>query len=456
MNADDDLEKLIENLPIFLQEHLNQHPNKEKLIEIVLDLGRRPEARFVSGPEYLSQKIISWQDIDYVTKRISKFSNENRAGIERTLHRISCIRNRQFLISGLTCRVGRAVFGTISIIRDLLESGKSILILGKPGVGKTTIIREIARVLADEMEKRVIIIDTSNEIAGDSDIPHSGIGRARRMQVAKTELQHQVMIEAVENHMPQVIIIDEIGTELEVLAARTIAEKGVQLVGTTHGNCLENLIKNPPLADLIGGIQYVTLSDEEAKRRGTQKSILERKAYPAFEIIIEINNPTSWTIHEDVKDSVDYFLRGSFLVGQIRQFSLNEKVIINSKRFPLLQNSFYKTRPNLSDSGPLVTENWAFMNQRQNVIALKLKSKKLVIYPYSLSNNLLKEVLLKMDFKFVLTNEIRKADLVIGLKKHVKQNFRLIRLAQQKNIPIYSLNEVSFYQVSKLIQYLCV
>jgi stage III sporulation protein SpoIIIAA len=276
----------------------------------------------------LSQKIISWQDIDYMTKRISKFSNENRAGIERTLHRISCIRNRQFLINGLTCRVGRAIFGTISVIRDLLESEKSILILGKPGVGKTTIIREIARVLADEMEKRVIIIDTSNEIAGDSDIPHSGIGRARRMQVAKTELQHQVMIEAVENHMPQVIIIDEIGTELEVLAARTIAEKGVQLVGTTHGNCLENLIKNPPLADLIGGIQYVTLSDDEAKRRGTQKSILERKAYPAFEIIIEINHQNSWTIHEDVKNSVDLFLRGNFTIGQVRHFSLTDKIKI--------------------------------------------------------------------------------------------------------------------------------
>ena len=455
MNANDDLEKLIENLPVFLQEHLSQHPNKEQLIEIVLDLGRRPEARFVSGPEYLSQKIISWQDIDYVTKRISRFSNENRAGIERTLHRISCIRNRQLLINGLTCRVGRAVFGTISIIRDLLESEKSILILGKPGVGKTTIIREIARVLADEMEKRVIIIDTSNEIAGDSDIPHSGIGRARRMQVAKTELQHQVMIEAVENHMPQVIIIDEIGTELEVLAARTIAEKGVQLVGTTHGNCLENLIKNPPLVDLIGGIQYVTLSDEEAKRRGTQKSILERRASPAFEIIIEVNDQTSWTIHEDVKNSVDSFLRGSFLVGQIRQFSLNEKVIISSKRFQPLQSSFSKTRSSLTDSASLGTKNWVFINQKQNETSLKLKSKKLVIYPYSLSNNLLKEVLLKMDFKFILTNEIRKADLVIGLKKHLKQNFRLIKLAKQKDIPIYSLNEVSFYQISKLIQYLC-
>lgn len=453
MNANNDLKKLIDNLPFFLQEHLNQHPNKDKLIEIVLDLGRRPEARFVSGPEYLSQKIISWQDIDYMTKRVSKFSNENRAGIERTLHRISCIRNRQFLINGLTCRVGRSVFGTISVVRDLLESKKSILILGKPGVGKTTIIREIARVLADEMEKRVIIIDTSNEIAGDSDIPHSGIGRARRMQVAKTELQHQVMIEAVENHMPQVIIIDEIGTELEVLAARTIAEKGVQLVGTTHGNCLENLIKNPPLADLIGGIQYVTLSDDEAKRRGTQKSILERKAYPAFEIIIEVNHQNSWTIHEDVKNSVDLFLRGNFTIGQIRQFSLAEKINVKSKKFQNYQNSLLKTRNNINDSFLLTNKNWVSINQVNDQKSLKLKT--LVIYPYSLSNNLLKEVLLSLGFKFVLTNEIRKASLIIGLKKHLKQNFKLTSLAKQKNIPIYSLNQVSFYQISKLIQFLC-
>ena len=453
MSANNDLKKLIDNLPFFLQEHLNQHPNKDKLIEIVLDLGRRPEARFISGTEYLSQKIISWQDIDYMTKRVSKFSNENRAGIERTLHRISCIRNRQFLINGLTCRVGRAVFGTISVVRDLLESKKSILILGKPGVGKTTIIREIARVLADEMEKRVIIIDTSNEIAGDSDIPHSGIGRARRMQVAKTELQHQVMIEAVENHMPQVIIIDEIGTELEVLAARTIAEKGVQLVGTTHGNCLENLIKNPPLADLIGGIQYVTLSDDEAKRRGTQKSILERKAYPAFEIIIEVNQQNSWTIHEDVKNSVDLFLRGNLAIGQIRQFSLAEKIKVKSKKFQNYQNSLLKTRNNLNASFLLTNNNWISINKVNDQKSLKLKT--LVIYPYSLSNNLLKEVLLSLGLKFVLTNEIRKASLIIGLKKHLKQNFKLTTLAKQKNIPIYSLNQVSFYQISKLIQFLC-
>lgn len=447
MNVNQDLEKLIESLPFFLQEQLLQHPNKDKLLEIVLDLGRRPEARFVSGTEYLSQKIISWQDLDYMTKRLSKFSDENRAGIDRTLHRISCIRNRQFLINGLTCRVGRAVFGTISVIRDLLESEKSILILGKPGVGKTTIIREIARVLADELEKRVVIIDTSNEIAGDSDIPHSGIGRARRMQVAKTESQHQVMIEAVENHMPEVIIIDEIGTELEVLAARTIAEKGVQLVGTTHGNCLENLIKNPPLSDLIGGIQYVTLSDDEAKRRGTQKSILERKSYPAFEIIIEINHQNSWTVHEDVKSSVDLFLRGNFAIGQVRQFSLLEKIKIRSKRFQTSNNSFLSNTRNMSN-------NWSSMNQVNDEKILNFKTKNLVIYPYSLSKNLLQEVLLQMGLKFVLTNEIRKASLIIGLKKHLKQNFKLIKLAKQKNIPIYSLNQVSFYQVSKLIQFI--
>ena len=452
MDSNNGLEKLIENLPFFLQEHLNKHNSRDQLIEIVLDLGRRPEARFVSGPEYLSQKIISWQDLDYTTKRISKFSNENRAGIERTLHRISCIRNRQFLINGLTCRVGRAIFGTISAIRDLLESERSILILGKPGVGKTTIIREIGRVLADEMSKRVIIIDTSNEIAGDSDIPHSGIGRARRMQVAKTELQHQVMIEAVENHMPQVIIIDEIGTELEVLAARTIAEKGVQLVGTTHGNCLENLIKNPPLADLIGGIQYVTLSDDEAKRRGTQKSILERKSYPAFEVVIEINSSNSWTIHENVKNSVDSLLRNMITINQTRHFSLTEKIQIKCQRFQNSQSLLLQNQNSENDGLDLI--NWNSINQPKDEKSLKLRSKKLIIYPYSLSNNLLKEALFKLGIKFILTNDIRKASLIIGLKKHLKQNFKLKNLAKQKNIPIYSLNQLSFYQLTKFINYI--
>lgn len=452
MTSNNDFEKLIENLPFFLQENLKRHNYQDQLIEIILDLGRRPEARFSFGPEYLSQKIISWQDLDYVTKRLSKFSNENRAGIERTLHRISCIRNRQFLINGLTCRIGRSIFGTVSVIRDLLESEKSILILGRPGVGKTTIIREIGRVLADELEKRVIIIDTSNEIAGDSDIPHFGIGRARRMQVPKTELQHQIMIEAVENHMPQVIIIDEIGTELEVLAARTIAEKGVQLVGTTHGNCLENLIKNPPLSNLIGGIQYVTLSDEEAKRRGTQKSILERKAYPAFEIVIEINDPNLWTIHEDVATSADSFLRGDYLPSQTRQFTGIEKTQIQCNKVLLPYNSFLKSSNAKNDLQSSIIQPWTQLNDHKTDRLIKTTTKTLVIYPYCLSTNVLKEVLSKMSVKCVLTNDSQKANVIIGLHQYLSQNPTLKKLVIQKKIPVYSLNKVNVYQLTHLIK----
>ena len=448
MKIDTDLKKLIENFPSFLRDRLNKHTSQEQLIEIVLDLGRRPEVRFIHGSKYLSQKIISWQDIDYVTKKLSRFSNENRAGIDHTLHRISCIRNRQFLINGLTCRIGRAVFGTISIVRDLLEFEKSVLILGRPGIGKTTIIREMARILADEMEKRVIIVDTSNEIAGDSDIPHSGIGRSRRMQVAKTELQHQVMIEAVENHMPQVIIIDEIGTELEVLAARTIAEKGVQLVGTTHGNCLENIIKNPPLTNLIGGIQYVTLSDDEAKRRRTQKSILERRAYPAFEIIVEINNQNTWTIHENVRISVDLFLRNNFTVAQVRTRSTKDKIKIRCRHSQLL----WQSQKNVAKSQAFQATNWVILNRLDVEKLVDRRQGTLTIYPYSLSPNLLKEALLKIGVTFTLTNRLKKANLVIGLKKHLKQNFRLKTLIRDKKIPIYTLNKINLYQVTKLVK----
>jgi stage III sporulation protein SpoIIIAA len=452
MTVDEDLDKLLETLPSFIKDHVSNHLYKDKIIEIVMDLGRRPEARFSTGPEYLSQKIISWQDLEYTTKRISKFSNENRAGIERTLHRISCIRNRQFLITGLTCRIGRAIFGTISLARDLLESGQSILILGKPGVGKTTIIREIARVLSDEMEKRVIIVDTSNEIAGDSDIPHSGIGRARRMQVSQTNLQHQVMIEAVENHMPQVIIIDEIGTELEALAARTIAEKGVQLVGTTHGNCLENLIKNPPLADLIGGIQYVTLSDEEAKRRKTQKSILERKGYPAFQIAIEINDQNCWTIHENVQESIDLLLRGNFAINQTRKFVQNEKTFIKYKT--LQTNPLFNNLNTLQNPTFVSQKSWAFINNQVNLSTTHIKQKKLIVYSYSLSYNLIKEIISKLNVNITLTKEIKNASLIIGLKKHLQQNQKLQNLAKQKNIPVYGVNRSSIYQITKLIQFI--
>ena len=447
MTDNEDLDKLLENLPFFIQENLNNHSNKDKLIEIVIDLGRRPEARFDTGPEYLSQKIISWQDIDYITKRISRFSNDNRAGIERTLHRISCIRNRQSIISGLTCRVGRAIFGTISIIRDLLESGQSILILGRPGVGKTTIIREIARVLSDEMEKRVIIIDSSNEIAGHTNIAHLAIGKARRMQVSNTNFQHQIMIEAVENHMPEVIIIDEIGTELEAFAACTIAEKGIQLIATTHGNYLENLIKNMCLTILIGGIKPVTLSDEEAKRRKTQKTVLERQSYPAFQVVIEINEQNLWTIYENVKNSIDLLLRKNYLIKQIRQSIENEKGVIRYKN-NLVANDF------VSNDFYSISDSWAIQNFQKFDCFKNSKRQKLRIYIYSISYNLIKEVVSKLRIDLIITKEIKKTSLIIGLKNPLEQNKKLLKLARKKKIPIYKVNRSTIYQITKLIQFI--
>ncbi len=346
----DDLNKLLNILPGSIQLQLQQHPQRNMLIEVVLDLGRRPEARFPGQAEYLSEIPITQSDLNECIKSVGDFGGDNRAGIERTLHRISAIRNRRGEVIGLTCRVGRAVFGTISMIRDLVESGKSILMLGRPGVGKTTALREIARVLADELEKRVVIIDTSNEIAGDGDVPHPAIGRARRMQVARPELQHQVMIEAVENHMPEVIVIDEIGTELEALAARTIAERGVQLVGTAHGNRLENLIKNPTLSDLVGGIQSVTLGDEEARRRGSQKSVLERKAPPTFDIAVEMMERQSWVVHEQVAETVDSLLRGRQPSPQVRSVSETGKVVVTHE---LSSDEFAASRPGRTRSTPI-------------------------------------------------------------------------------------------------------
>ena len=306
----DDLDALLAALPPEIVDAVHALPEKVDLIEVVLDLGRRPEARFPDSEVGLLDREVDEADIAFVVEHIGTFGDDNRAGIERTLHRISAIRNRSGKIVGLTCRIGRAVYGTIEIIDDFVETGKSILIMGRPGIGKTTMLREAARVLADDMGKRVVVVDTSNEIAGDGDIPHPAIGKARRMQVRTPSLQHEVMIEAVENHMPQVIVIDEIGTELEAQAARTIAERGVQLIGTAHGNNLDNLMLNPTLSDLIGGIQSVTLGDEEARRRRTQKSVLERKAPPTFDVIVEIQDRERVVVHSDVADTVDAMLRG--------------------------------------------------------------------------------------------------------------------------------------------------
>ena len=314
----DDLDLLLAALPPEIVEAVHRLENRNDLIEVVLDLGRRPEARFPDSEAGLLEREISEVDIAHVVDHIGTFGDDNRAGIERTLHRISAIRNRSGKIVGLTCRIGRAVYGTIEIINDFVESGKSILIMGRPGIGKTTMLREAARVLADDLNKRVVVVDTSNEIAGDGDIPHPAIGKARRMQVRTPSMQHQVMIEAVENHMPQVIVIDEIGTELEAQAARTIAERGVQLIGTAHGNNLDNLMLNPTLSDLIGGIQSVTLGDEEARRRRTQKSVLERKAPPTFDVVIEIIDRERVTVHADVAETVDAMLRGDAVAPELR------------------------------------------------------------------------------------------------------------------------------------------
>lgn len=468
MHIKEDLARLVEILPKSIQETINEHPDKDILIEIIMDLGRRPEARFPTHPEYLSPNVITWQDLDYSIKRLSRFADDNRAGIERTLHRISCIRNRQGLVIGLTCRVGRAMYGTINSIRDLLESGKSILILGKPGVGKTTMVREIARVLANEMEKRVVIIDTSNEIAGDSDVPHIGIGRARRMQVSKTDLQHRVMIEAVENHMPEVIVIDEIGTELEARAAQTIAERGVQLIGTAHGNYLGSLIKNPILSDLVGGIQYVTLSDEEARRRGTQKSILERKGPSAFQLAIEINDRLVWTIHERIEESVDMILQGMDPKQQVRDLSDNGQLKISLKKLDLVNDN-----KSISNNSTKLNKSWrrldktkinhvkllktddnSNLNSQKEANSSKLiqsKSNVVSIFTYSVSNNLVRKCSQSLSLDIALTEDMNEADIVLGLKSHLKDNLLLVLSAKKLGIPIYSIQKNTMPQITQIL-----
>lgn len=453
----DDLNKLLEVLPEFIRLALSKHNKRKYLIEVVMDLGRRPEARFPDGPEYLGTKNIDWYDLDYCIKKLGNFSGDNRSGIEYTLHRISSIKNRNGSIIGLTCRVGRAIFGTISIIRDLLEKGESLLLLGKPGVGKTTAIREIARVLADEMEKRVVIIDTSNEIAGDGDIPHPAIGRARRMQVSRPELQHQVMIEAVENHMPEVIIIDEIGSELEALAARTIAERGVQLVGTAHGNYLESLIKNPTLADLIGGIQYVTLGDDEAKRRGSQKSIIERKASPAFNIAIEIHDRNTWTVHEKVDRAVDQILNGSLFICQNRKLNNDGSISIecnistnntfhglhniNNSKLKNIKPKFYHYSSPLRSSKLINTSNFSAksFNLLKDSLFYNNKAKLVQLYIYALNIQKIEAAIKTLQLPIYLTRDIINADFILAIRSSVKHNTKLRQIAKSKKITIYTV-----------------
>ena len=499
MQITDDLNRLLDIVPDEIRQPLEQHPQRNNLIEIVMDLGRRPEARFPSLAEHLSQTPISKADLHYCIERVGHFGGDNRAGIEQTLHRISAIRNRSGEIIGLTLRVGRAVFGTIGIIRDLVETGQSILMLGRPGVGKTTALREIARVLADDLEKRVVIIDTSNEIAGDGDIPHPAIGRARRMQVSRPELQHQVMIEAVENHMPEVIVIDEIGTELEALAARTIAERGVQLVGTAHGNRIENLMKNPTLADLIGGIQAVTLGDDEARRRGSQKTVLERKAPPTFEIAVEMLERQRWVIHERVSDSIDSLLRGREPNQQTRSISDTGEVIIEREsaappaRFPGISASagpaavsairpvtpisgwrsagkMVPMPPNVENfpakSAP-VSETRYFEQLLEESLSLEPVPKPgryshnvgpngedlpLHVYPYGIARHQLEQVISTLNLPVQLTKDIESADVVLALRSNVRNQSKLRHLAKTRQVPLHTIKAGTIPHVARALR----
>jgi stage III sporulation protein SpoIIIAA len=392
-NWDEEVELLARALPTDLARALHERTDPTELLEIVLDLGREPEARVPGREVLLADRTVTAADLEHVANNVGQFGDDNRAGIERTLHRVSAIRNRSGRITGLTMRVGRAVTGTGEIIRDIVVSGQSILLLGRPGIGKTTMLRECARLLADELRKRVVIVDTSNEIGGDGDIPHPGIGRARRMQVKTPMLQHAVMIEAVENHMPEVIVIDEIGTELEAGAARTIAERGVQLIATAHGQTLENLLVNPTLNDLLGGIQSVTLSDEEARRRGTQKSVLERKAPPTFDVLVEIQDRDRVAIHMPLAEVVDTALRGPLLSPKIRIRTREGRVISNVDA------------PNVVATEP----------------PAPTASKPLGIFPYGVSRHHVEQSIRDLELPVRVLGNLDGASAVLTLKNHYRR-----------------------------------
>ncbi|HEX9923192.1 MAG TPA: R3H domain-containing nucleic acid-binding protein [Anaerolineae bacterium] len=445
MKITDDLEALLNVLPPYIKEVLEAVNEGEKLIEVIMDLGRQPEARFTDREMILSELEITQNDLDYVTQRIGEFKGDNRAGIERTLHRISGILNRQGKIIGLTCRVGRAVFGTVDIVEDILESGNSLLLLGRPGVGKTTILREAARVLAEK--KRVIIVDTSNEIAGDGDIPHPAIGRARRMQVSKPSLQHEVMIEAVENHMPEVIIIDEIGRQLEAEAARTIAERGVQLVGTAHGNTLENLLMNPTLSDLVGGIDSVTLSDEEARRRGTQKTVLERRAPPTFDVLVEIQDRQTFAVRHDVTQAVDMFLRQRPLMPEIRHRNEAGEIKIEQVQPAKPPERNMKPQQN-GDYG-----DYRGRRAAQGITNIEFSTplQAIKVFPYGVGQNRLRQAAKTLRVPITLVDDLQDADVLMTLKSYYRKHPQPITIAEQLGKPVYVLRSNTVVQMESCL-----
>lgn len=439
----DDLDALLGVLPQSIVEAVHKANNYDKLLEIILDLGRVPTARFVDGEITLRESEISREEIDYVDERVGEFDADNRAGIERTLHRISAIRNRRGVVVGLTLRVGRAVYGTIDIIQDIIESGKSILILGRPGVGKTTLLREAARILAET--RRVVIVDTSNEIGGDGDVPHPAVGRARRMQVREPMLQHEVMIEAVENHNPEVIVIDEIGRELEALAARTIAERGVQLIGTAHGNALENLLQNPTLSDLVGGIEAVTLSDEEARRRGTQKTVLERRAPPTFDVLIEIQSRDQFAIHMDVTAAVDSFLRGYPLPAELRTRDADGKIRVEKAPQGDARNSMFEARK--SKAEPRISNNELSAPDSPSRALLQ----PVKVYPYGVARNRLMQSARRLGVPAIVVRTIDEANALLTLRSYYRDHQATIVEAEQRGMPIYVLRANSVSQIEQFL-----
>jgi stage III sporulation protein AA len=430
--ADDDLAQLLAVLPEELRARLVAHGGLERLLEIVLDLGRPPEARFSDMSFALAAAPLGRDDLEHIVARVGDFGPDNRAGIERTLHRISALRNRRGEVVGLTCRVGRAVVGTVEVVRDVIETGHSTLLLGRPGVGKTTLLREAARVLADDAGKRVVVVDTSNEIAGDGDIPHPGIGRARRMQVPDGRAQHDVMIEAVENHMPEVVVIDEIGTQAEAMAARTIAERGVQLIATAHGNTLENLLANPTLSDLVGGIQAVTLSDEEARRRGTQKTVLERKAPPTFDVLVEIQDKERFAVHRDVAEVVDRVLRGQVAPPEVRVRGAAGDYAVEAP-------------PEPSESPGRPADLGAFRDARH-------RRRNLRIFPYAVSSPRLVRAIRELRVPAVVVDRLPDADCVVTLKSQEKRLPKALRAALDAGRPIHVLRNGTTGQIENLLR----
>lgn len=444
----DNLDALLRVLPPHIHSKLAELNEGEKLIEIVLDLGRQPEARYTDQEVILSELETTQAELDAVTEQIGTFMSDNRAGIERTLHRISAIRNRQGKVIGLTCRVGRAVIGLVDIVHDILESGQSLLLLGRPGVGKTTILREAARVLAEQ--KRVIIVDTSNEIAGDGDIPHPAIGRARRMQVPDPSLQHEVMIEAVENHMPEVIVIDEIGRMLETEAARTIAERGVQLVGTAHGITLENLLINPTLSDLVGGIDSVTLSDEEARRRGTQKTVLERRSSPTFNVLVEIKDRNTYAVHHNVAQAVDMMLRQRPLQPEIRYRDEAGEIKIEKPEKPISEKPVLSLAKN-GGYGDFRGQQAAASGDKL-LATVDPKSLKLVrVFPYGIGQNRLRQAAKSLHVPVELVDEVEQADVLMTLKSYYRKHPQPITTAEQLGKPVYVLRSNTVIQMESCL-----